>query len=109
MAPSSHKLAFRHFSAPYPITRCPQCIKEDDRVTEVVIAHWVAMIGNVVQMARDPHNSENVGNNISQILHGVAHVVREVTKRGGNSGFSPELLAALNQILADVPSSYFEA
>lgn len=85
--------------------RCPECIKEDDRVTTVVIANWVAMIGHVVKIAKDPHNSHNVGNEISQILHSIANVVQEVTKRGGNNPDTQELLNAIHAMLAELPET----
>jgi hypothetical protein len=59
----------------------PPFFDEDDKVAQLVIASWLGMVSNVVQIGRDPHDKQNVGSNVSQMIHSIAHVVSEATKK----------------------------
>jgi hypothetical protein len=57
------------------------CVDEQDKVAQLVIASWLGMVSNVIKIGQDPHNKQNVGANVSQMIHSIAHVVNEATKK----------------------------
>ena len=54
---------------------------EKDEKVQQVVASCFGIIQSAIQISQDPHNKQNVGANVGQMIHSIAEVVTQATRQ----------------------------
>lgn len=61
--------------------QCPKHGQPIDEEAVIVLSNFAGMVGSFINILQDPHNSENVGHNIGNMVHGIANILTTAITR----------------------------
>ena len=103
---SSYNLTAQHNDATHEINTLANNSQHREDITEqVVLGNFANIVQNFFSIVQNPHNSANVGANISQMLAGIVNVAVEVMKSFPADASPEERVAFIKNIELSLKAS----